>query len=709
MQKLDSKLYNKVILIFFLLSIGLVKTAQAQQLAQEIRWLRVGPLHSWFAEYGTETEISRTGNAQESQNDGYRWDAQFRYQDTQVGHGFWIGTTNYSDPALDVTLDHKVVGMGPGQNNLGMFFPVEFKMVGKYYSPIVLVDGNPASDQRLNDIVDEINEDQKAERIIYNKVHTSIGITYNRKIMAFSNQNHDNYYIIEYEFENTGIVDDKGTTIPEKTLTDVYFFWTYRHGFGKESFVNGWAPINNIHWGRNVVNERIGIDPNDSEFEMRAQYSWYGRHSGSPFASLGGPYFDGDGHLNAQQFHGTVTLHADKSSSDSTDDLNQPVTTHTLSADNDPHRVRQFDVANMSKQYTEMILRGHEIPSHAEKVGEGNADQYGGDNGGFGQTKGCGPYILAPGEKVKIVMAEGVAGLSRKAGFEIGANWLQGLNGSGESFTLPDGSTTTDPDNYKDAWVMSGVDSMLQTFRRAISNYNGEYEIPQAPPPPDKFEVLSGGDKISLSWSSSAEDFQTFDGYRVYRAVAKPDTFYTKIFEVSLKNGQSIVNNFDDVTAIRGSDYYYYIETLDDGSRNIYEPGKPLTSSKFFTITNTPAFLRRPAKSNLDGIRIVPNPYDVRMSRYNFEGSAADRIAIYGLPPKCKLKIYTERGDLITEFDHTDGTGDQIWNSLTSSQQVIVSGVYIIYIEVTSDVLDDSGNILLKKGESTFKKFIVIR
>jgi len=97
------------------------------------------------------------------------------------------------------------------------------------------------------------------------------------------------------------------------------------------------------------------------------------------------------------------------------------------------------------------------------------------------------------------------------------------------------------------------------------------------------------------------------------------------------------------------------------------------------------------------------------MSRYNFEGSAADRIAIYGLPPKCKLKIYTERGDLITEFDHTDGTGDQIWNSLTSSQQVIVSGVYIIYIEVTSDVLDDSGNILLKKGESTFKKFIVIR
>ena len=96
-------------------------------------------------------------------------------------------------------------------------------------------------------------------------------------------------------------------------------------------------------------------------------------------------------------------------------------------------------------------------------------------------------------------------------------------------------------------------------------------------------------------------------------------------------------------------------------------------------------------------VRIVPNPYDIRSRLFQFgENSQYDRIAFYGLPPVCKLKIFTERGDLIWEKDHTRGTGDELWDSKTSSGQIIASGIYILYVETP-------------EGKSVFRKFVVIR
>jgi hypothetical protein len=99
----------------------------------------------------------------------------------------------------------------------------------------------------------------------------------------------------------------------------------------------------------------------------------------------------------------------------------------------------------------------------------------------------------------------------------------------------------------------------------------------------------------------------------------------------------------------------------------------------------------------LDLVRVVPNPYDIRGRFFQFgDKSQYDRIAFYGLPPVCKLKIFTERGDLIWEKDHTRGTGDELWDSMTSSGQIIASGIYILYVEAPG------------RG-SVFRKFVVIR
>jgi hypothetical protein len=40
---------------------------------------------------------------------------------------------------------------------------------------------------------------------------------------------------------------------------------------------------------------------------------------------------------------------------------------------------------------------------------------------------------------------------------------------------------------------------------------------------------------------------------------------------------------------------------------------------------------------------------------------------------------------------------------------VVVSGLYIAHIEVTEDVLDTAGLMQIRKGDDTFRKFIIIR
>jgi hypothetical protein len=238
----------------------------------------------------------------------------------------------------------------------------------------------------------------------------------------------------------------------------------------------------------------------------------------------------------------------------------------------------------------------------------------------------------------------------------------------------------------------------LQTFRNARNNYNSGYALPQPPPPPSEFNVTGGGDRIQLTWTNNAASHPHFGGYVIYRSegiVTEWRTVYTKIFETNDPNAI----RFDDVSARRGFDYFYYIQTKDDGTQ---VPGKTLYSSLFWTVTSVGAVLGRPATvAQLDSVkkylRVVPNPYDIRARLFQFGDQAQyDRITFYGLPPACKLRIYTERGDLIWEKKHTRPTGDEIWDSTTSSGQIIASGIYILYVE-------------LPGGGAVHRKFVVIR
>lgn len=666
--------------------------------AAESKWIAVGDLHSWFADAGCEIEVGRTGQIPDQQ-DGLRWPAQFNYQDVEAAKGLWIGTTNFTDPQKEnTTFDYKVVHVGPRGpvNYSNEIMPETFKMYGRYDHPTVFVDGDPAGVLDYLDFVDSVDVNMLEDRRIVNVVHTSLGLTMTRTIRGFSNQNHGNYFIYEYVFENTGIIPSLGDTL-DMDLTGVYAMWQYRYAASREGGPYGsggyWLPQNTA-WGRNTVNEVIGENPADGE--IRAQYSWHGLHSlaADGHDNIGGPYYaeGGDGHLSAQQFVGTTTIHADKSTSDPSNDPYQPRTTWYLGSDdaitfdND-----QFNGVKMQARYEHMAL-GHPPLSHAEEVGGGYADTWGNDPGGYSQAHAFGPYDIAHGEKIRIVLAEGVAGLSREMCYEVGGNWYDSSVPVGD-LRNPDGSTPSDKDEYKDSWVFTGEDSILQTFDRAIATFNNDYQVPLPPPPPEEFNVVSGGDQITLNWASNAENHPGFMGYKVFRAIHKPDTTYEEIFSCELPN---ITNTFADVKAKRGFEYYYYIVSYDDGNSNQVSPGTPLYSSKFYTMTNSSAKLKRPPGETLDDIRVVPNPFNIRASELQFGSSGEDRIYFYDIPPICTIRIYTERGDLIETIEHTDASGDESWDSITKYRQVVVSGVYIAHFE-TPD------------GQSTYRKFIIIR
>jgi len=703
---------NSIFFFIILYFIGI----NSINLAQDIRWLRIGQLQTPINEIGAEYE----NEFPEGNTNYFSWPALYGIdQNTCRMKGLWIGCKDFYDPVEKKLKGVKVIGSGPrnASDRVNQIFEKEIKLVGRNLHPVVIVDDQKASPLDNYDKLDSLDENLPSDRMVLVRFNTSIGISVTKKVYAFSQPNHDDYVIHEYIFKNTGIYNRAGD-VYKQTLKDVWFYFVYRYAFAgvtSSGFGSTWGAFSST-WGNSTINHAFGqnpsspdfTDPNSPIYNMRGFYSWYGPNKDRPVSydeDWGCPNESEDGVLGSAKFAGCVTLHADVSPKNSSDDVFQPKTTWFIGSDITAMQanVSQYDEVFMGDRY-DIMSEGHAPRQHDEVVGNDYPINYTDPRrqtgGGTSQGQGFGPYTLEPGDSVRIVFAEAVNGLSWEKCREIGNNWLQWRNNSPTKppLLLPDGTQTQNHNLYKKLWVYTGKDSILKSFRSAMKNFQSNFKVPQAPPPPKTFKVTSGGDRIKLEWSDNADSWPHFNGYVIYRAegrVLDYRTKYEKIFECDKSN---VVHSFDDKTAKRGFDYYYYIQTKDDGTQNDIEPGKPLYSSPFWTVTNRPATLQRPpVTSTLDSVRVVPNPYDIRARIFQFgDKSQYDRIAFYGLPPVCKLKIFTERGDLIWEKDHTRGTGDELWDSLTKYGQIVSSGIYILYVE-TPD------------GRSVFRKFVIIR
>ncbi|MCF7826187.1 MAG: hypothetical protein K9N29_06000 [Candidatus Marinimicrobia bacterium] len=702
--------------------------------AADARWIKVSSLHNFYQAIGSEPEE----DFGDEQQFGMRWNAFYDHQDMQAAKGMWIGVTNFDDPVAGTTFNYKIAYCGPrprAEIQENEFMPVDFGLRGKFAAPTLIVDGELASDLDWDDLVEDNGYDifQNADRLIHNKVNTSVGITMERKIHVFSQQNYDNMAIHEYTFVNTGIVSKNESFTHNQTLEGVYFHWQFRNAVAGEGTVEGnvidfrgrrgWGTLQNMRWGKNTMNAVIGENPDspvtnslfadelgsmgidaydyDNEI-MRGLYSWHGHHSVSTYDNIGSPNYQGwlaDGMLGASQFMGTVVLHADTSPDDSNDDIYQPSTTQKINSDGaETTSNNQYSSARMETGYTEWLSAGHEEKSQSEQVKAQNQfpDLFA-PSGGYSSSWSFGPYTMAPGDTIRIAWAEAAAGLSREMNFKVGNTWFKSeALGESPTMELPDESITTNADDYKNAWVYTGVDSLMETFRRARLIYKNGLSLGNATPPdpPQTFEVTSQGNRILLSWDDNAETTcPNFEGYKIFRAKGQYDSTYYELADLNYTDG-NLLNEYSDMSAERGQLYFYYIISYDDGTTNDLDPGVPLHSSPFYTRTNKGASMLKPPAEGIENVMIVPNPYVISNNSLQYIGEP-NSIKFWNLPAACTINIFTERGDKIYTYTH-EGSGVASWDLLTSSRQIIVSGIYIATFETPG-------------GDKAIRKFVVVR
>ncbi|MEM1117134.1 MAG: hypothetical protein AAGJ11_11555, partial [Bacteroidota bacterium] len=681
----------------------------------ETRWVAAGDLHNWYSSSGSECEACFV----QTQQYGLRWPGIFQFTDMQAAKGMWLGARNVTGP-MGTQFPVRVVHMGPRVTGVDTMFPTLFELVARNEITVVTVDGDqsfPSAEM----IADRIDPSIPSDVMLVNRVNTLLGVTFERRVYQFSQQFHDDYHVIEYVFTNTGNTDgDPEIEVPNQTIEDFVAFFQYRLSVAREG---RYVVANSTGWGKNAMNDARGdgteADPADEQF--RAQFTWHGRSPESQLdydnlgASAQAPVLnvapsDTLGRLTASQFVGVVTLHADTSPADATDDPGQPSTTAWLGSD-DPYQSNNdaFNSIQMQTEY-DIMTRGNQSPRHAlavEPTGlpgflNPTGDPSQGNSGGYSFANGYGPYTLAPGESVRIVFAEGAGGLSREANTAIGAAFKASGNDAGAGLTFA-GETKT-----KNEWIFTGRDSLFQTFRRAIDNYDADFAIPRGPAPPRTLDIRSGGDRISLEWTTY-DDAPAFDRWEVYRTQFAFDSTYTLVHTAAPSE-----TSFDDTTPIRGIGYYYYVVAVQDGAANAggggTPAGVPLRSTRYATQSYIPARLQRPQGERMEEIRVVPNPFFIGSDRDIRFPDQTDRLAFFNIPGQCRIDIYTELGELVETIEHTDGSGDGFWDHTTSSRQVVASGIYIAVITVTEDIRDPQTDALLyEAGEQAFRKFVIIR
>jgi len=92
------------------------------------------------------------------------------------------------------------------------------------------------------------------------------------------------------------------------------------------------------------------------------------------------------------------------------------------------------------------------------------------------------------------------------------------------------------------------------------------------------------------------------------------------------------------------------------------------------------------AKSALDNIYVVPNPYVVYSGLERPGPTATKRgdqqLQFRNLPPRCTIRIYTMVGELVDTIEKDDNTNFTTWDLLSYEGQRLAYGVYLYHVDV---------------------------
>lgn len=753
MMKVISSTRAGWLLLLFLVSAAAVQAA-------DIKWLRYG---------GYQAKVVSTGDMGEG---GLGW-AQSGYipyngfgtfdeyaSESSIfsSHAWYLEARNWSDEDGNVW-QYKMTGCGQwNSDELFTVMPVrdelgfEIHQYVRYAPPSIVVDGITISDPYPFDDADHVDPDRlpgSAYAMLESWANTDMGVTLHQKVYCWAHDKHDDYFIYDWTFINTGNIDrDAEIELPAQTLDSLFFF--------RQERPNNWGAWLSAY----------GEKPGDT---LRIMYNYPLTSKTSTHDDFGYPHYPGTGFLEVPVSAGCAVLHIDKSGTDHTDWPAQPRMWSAVNCDLAPFLLAPSVMSESNWILAYETMRDGFLNYPDWPMAE-YPDQYEGmhksvrfDEIGLLDVNdhaytwpalafdwSAGPYTLGPGDSLRFVFALLSGALSPETAWEVGAAWEAGTAADlwpeadwpGGDYGLPAqfdsdqilGTDHSDDANdlAKDAWVYTARDTLFRNASYAQWNLRNDFHAP-VPPAAPSVTVTSRSNSILIEWGNESESYpgsEDFAGYRVYRATGNPDPrrqvdqligIWELIFECGAGTDNALTDYYDDIYAIRGTAYYYYVAAFDDGSANgpdaDNQVGTPLESGKYLNRTTVPANLTRPPGKKLSDVRIVPNPFNFGARAIQFPGED-DKIMFYDIPPYCTIKIFSEGGDLVKTIEHDNGSGDQVWGikedehsfSTTSTGQVIVSGVYIAYIVVTEDYRDpETDELLYGKGESTYAKFVVVR
>jgi len=335
-----------------------------------------------------------------------------------------------------------------------------------------------------------------------------------------------------------------------------------------------------------------------------------------------------------------------------------------------------------------------------------------------------GPYQMEFGDTLRYVYAYVGGAISRKTSYLLGDAWDNGRAASYswlaelDSAQMVEELERRDPifdiyhdidpgidptpslnDIAKDLMVATGKDSLFNNGMNAQRNFNMNYNIPASPAPPSFFAVDSKSDMIRLSWDYKKGIPSNLAGFKIYRAAGAH--VFEKAAEIILGDWQFLDSVSpkerlygDSAGVTPGADYYYALTAVSD---------QGVESGRFLTQTTQAARLTSRPASNLDSVRVVPNPLNINnatIGRYS-EGEG-NKLTFVNLPGHCTITILTESGNLVTTIEHNSGSGIAQWYDgqrylVTDTDQRPVSGIYIAHIRDNTT------------GESVSLKFVIVR
>ena len=607
------------------------------------QWLDIGTFHSTYVESGAQDEVNS------SAPDGMEWPAILRNSSHYRARALWLGTKNWTAPDGQ-NYPYFVARIGPRTSGADVTYPIQNRLISRTEDTVVEVDGALSFDNVA--VIDEIDPSLPADRMIHNIHNTYIGVTVDRKAYAYVNQVHDDSNVIEYTYTNTGNTDeDEDIELPDQNLSETYFFRIHRL---RGNLQGAWAVSGGQVWGKFSMIDVVGDGHADYPISFTSQYLWigidpetqdYDRFGASLFnQNFGSTSIQGDsiGRLAGATYIGRATIHADNSPTDptyirctmATINTCQPSTMgfmdqdEALTSDGSSHE-DYYEWGIRTRENPDRIEGGsaHMFPHYADRIEpdgmfwEPENDSSTGKQGGHAFTTAYGPYDFAPGESVRIVVVEGVGGLSIDAAVRIGRAFKLGgrdrdtklirydANGDGTiqtgTFDFSINQMDVDGDGMfdtfghgleemtKNQWVVTARDSLLAVEQRAINLYAASnnmttYPVPEAPHSPTSFTVVGRPDKVEIAWTSPAGG-PGRTAWKLYRTSRFEDYIYQNCFNLDTRQfidgsnasdpsaaaasqarcGYDLIadlgpgaTSYEDTDLNRGTDYYYYLQAV---------------------------------------------------------------------------------------------------------------------------------------------------